>query len=87
MSKIIEKFNVLHEFKQRIEILDICENDQNIENDNEFVLKGYNVLIVTKDKTYAFGINDYGLLGFGHNIVVTEPQIVEQLCELIVLMN
>jgi hypothetical protein len=27
------------------------------------------------------------LLGFGHNIVVTEPQIVEQLCELIVLMN
>jgi hypothetical protein len=44
--------------------------------------KGYNVLIVTKDdKTYAFGNNDYGLLGFGQNRFVNQIQIVEQLCD------
>jgi E3 ubiquitin-protein ligase HERC4 len=56
-------------------------------NSNElkfYVFKelGYNVLIVTKDdKTYAFGKNSYNQLGFGHNEIVNEIQIVEELCD------
>jgi alpha-tubulin suppressor-like RCC1 family protein len=45
-------------------------------------LKGYNVLIVTKDdKTYSFGKNSWRTLSFGHNEVVNKIQIVEQLCD------
>ncbi len=78
MSKIMEKFDVLNElndeFKQRVKILYIFEN---YEWHSKLVLKGYNVLIVTKDdKTYAFGENSLGLLGFGHNLVVNEIQMV-----------
>jgi alpha-tubulin suppressor-like RCC1 family protein len=75
MSQIMEKFDILNklnaEFKQRVKILYVFED----------YLKGENVLIVTKDeKTYAFGGNSSGKLGFGHNKVVNEIQIVEQLC-------
>jgi hypothetical protein len=81
MLQIMEKFNVLNklndEFKQKVKILYVFENYDYFEN-----LKGYNVLTVTKDdKTYAFGNNSEGQLGFGHNQVVNEIQIVEQLCD------
>jgi hypothetical protein len=76
MSQIIEKFDVLNEldeeFKQRVKILYVFEDR----------LKGCNVLIVTKDdKTYAFGNNTENQLGFGHNRVVNEKQIAEELCD------
>jgi alpha-tubulin suppressor-like RCC1 family protein len=77
MSQIMEKFDVFKElndeFKQRVKILYVFE---------DYWGKGYNVLIVTKDdKTYAFGRNSYNQLGFGHNKVVNEIQIVEELCD------
>jgi alpha-tubulin suppressor-like RCC1 family protein len=88
MSQIMEKFDFLNklndEFKQRVKILYVF---QDYKWDykriiNELVLKGYNVLIVTKDdKTYAFGRNSNNHLGFGHNRVVNEIQIVEELCD------
>jgi hypothetical protein len=76
MSQIMEKFDVLNklndEFKQRVKILYVFEE----------WIKEYNVLIVTKDdKTFAFGINSHNQLGFGHNRVVNEIQIVEELCD------
>jgi alpha-tubulin suppressor-like RCC1 family protein len=76
MSQTMEKFGVLNklndEFKQRVKVLYVFED----------VLKGYNVFIVTKDdKTYAFGYNSHNRLGFGHNRVVNEIQIVEELCD------
>ncbi len=44
------------------------------------VLKGYNVLVVTKDnKTYAFGNNYYNPLGFRKNIFANE--ILKELCD------
>ncbi len=72
----MEKFHVLNElndeFKQRIKILYVFKNYP----------KGYNVLIVTKDdKTYTFGENSWEQLGFGHDGVVNEIQIVEELCD------
>ena len=75
MSQIMEKFDILSElndeFKQRIKILYVFEDCGD--------LKGYNVLIVTKDdKTFAFGRNTSNYLGFG---VVNEIQIVEELCD------
>jgi alpha-tubulin suppressor-like RCC1 family protein/tRNA A-37 threonylcarbamoyl transferase component Bud32 len=81
MSQIMEKFHVLNElndeFKQRVQILYVFENYENIID-----LKGYNVLIVTKDdKTYAFGNNTNNQLGFGHNRVVNRIQIVQKLCD------
>jgi alpha-tubulin suppressor-like RCC1 family protein len=43
---------------------------------------GNEVIIVTKnDKVFAFGDNNYGCLGLGHNNAVKEPQIVNQLCD------
>jgi alpha-tubulin suppressor-like RCC1 family protein len=39
-------------------------------------------LVVTKDdKCYAFGENDYGVLGLGHNKQVREPKIINELCD------
>jgi alpha-tubulin suppressor-like RCC1 family protein len=80
MSQMMEKFDVLNElndeFKQRVKILYVFENYY------FSVLKGYNVSIVTKDdKTFAFGQNSFNQLGFGHNEVVNEIQIVEELCD------
>jgi alpha-tubulin suppressor-like RCC1 family protein len=40
------------------------------------------VLIVTKnDKVFAFGDNNSGCLGLGHNNTVKEPEIVNELCD------
>ena len=44
--------------------------------------KGYNVLFVTlNDKVFGFGSNKYGVCGFGHDMVVEEPQLIEELCD------
>jgi alpha-tubulin suppressor-like RCC1 family protein len=46
-----------------------------------FGYKVSEVLIVTKDdKCYGFGQNEYGVLGFGHDNQVKEPEIIEKLC-------
>jgi hypothetical protein len=86
MSQIMEKFDVLNklndEFKQSVKILYVFENYEWYEIKNGLVLKGFNVLIVTKDdKTFAFGENSRNQLGFGHNKIVNEIQIVEELCD------
>jgi E3 ubiquitin-protein ligase HERC2 len=40
------------------------------------------VLVVTKDdKCYAIGQNTDGVLGLGHDRQVTEPKIVNELCD------
>jgi hypothetical protein len=80
MSEIIEKFDVLNklndEFKQRVQTLCFANYDWSL------VLKGYNVIIVTKDnKTYAFSNNYYNQSGFGHNIFANEIQIFKELCD------
>jgi alpha-tubulin suppressor-like RCC1 family protein len=85
MSQIMEKFDVLNklndEFKQTVKILYVFENYELVEN-IDIILQGFNVLIVTKDdKTYAFGNNYYNQLGFGHDKVVNEIQIVKELCD------
>jgi alpha-tubulin suppressor-like RCC1 family protein len=84
MSDIIKKFDVLNEindgFKQSVKILYVFEDYDWVEP--KWLFKGYNVLIVTKDdKTYAFGVNTLGLLGFGHNKIVNEIQIFKELCD------
>jgi alpha-tubulin suppressor-like RCC1 family protein len=86
MSQIMEKFDVLNklndEFKQRVKILYVFENYEYMKYIQNYFFKGYNVLIVTKDdKTFAFGKNSGNQLGFGHNKVVNEIQIVEELCD------
>ena len=44
--------------------------------------KGYNVLFVTiNDKVFGFGSNGYGVCGFGHQMVVNETKIIEELCD------
>ena len=44
--------------------------------------KGYSVLIITiDDKVFGFGNNDCGVCGLGHEIVVKEQQIIEELCD------
>jgi alpha-tubulin suppressor-like RCC1 family protein len=54
----------------------VFENYEWDENKDGLVLKGYNVLIVTKDdKTYTFGKNSFNQLGFGNN------RIVKELCD------
>jgi alpha-tubulin suppressor-like RCC1 family protein len=78
MSQIMKKFDVLNElndeFKQRVKILYVFEDSIYDFEDN--------VLIVTKDdKTFAFGENSLNQLGFGHDKVVNEIQIVEELCD------
>ena len=44
--------------------------------------KGNNVLFVTlNDKVFGFGSNECGVCGFGHQMVVNEPKIIEELCD------
>ena len=44
--------------------------------------KGNNVLFVTlNDKVFGFGSNRCGVCGFGHQMVVNEPKIIEELCD------
>jgi alpha-tubulin suppressor-like RCC1 family protein len=58
--------------------------DNRINNINILFVFSYKVtedLIVTKnDKCYGFGQNDCGVLGLGHNRLVREPKIIEELC-------
>ena len=43
--------------------------------------KGYNVLFVTIDDiVFGFGSNDCGVCGLGHEMVVNESQVVNELC-------
>ena len=43
--------------------------------------RGNNVLFVTlNDKVFGFGSNQWGVCGFGHQMVVNEPKIIEELC-------
>ncbi len=58
MSQIMEKFHVLNElndeFKRRVKIFNVFENYEWATNIKKYVLKGYNVLIVTKDDNICF---------------------------------
>ena len=74
MSELINNF----------EIFDVISNDikKVIKRfyvfDNE---KGNKVLFVTlNDKLFGFGSNEWGVCGFGHQMVVKEPKIIEELC-------
>jgi alpha-tubulin suppressor-like RCC1 family protein/serine/threonine protein kinase len=70
--------NLSEQFKNDIEFLNIF-NEQNA-NTKVWKMKR-NVLLITKnDDFYAFGENSSGVLGLGHNKVVTIPVKVEQLC-------
>ena len=75
----------MSELMNNFEIFDVISN--NIKKvikrfyvfDNE---KGYNALFVTlNDKVFGFGSNEWGVCGFGHQMVVKEPKIIEELCD------
>ena len=74
MSELIDNF----------EIFDVISNDTKKVIKRFYVFddeKGYNVLFVTlNDKVFGFGSNSYGVCGFGHQMVVKEPKIIEELC-------
>jgi alpha-tubulin suppressor-like RCC1 family protein len=54
---------------------------KNIKIISVFGQKTSEVLVVSKDdECYGFGENDWGVLGFGHNIQVDEPKLIEELC-------
>ena len=75
MSELINNF----------EIFDVISNDIKKVIKRFYVFddeKGYNVLFVTlNDKVFGFGSNSYGVCGFGHQMVVKEPKIIEELCD------
>ena len=75
----------MSELIYNFEIFDVISNDikKVIKRfyvfDNE---KGNNVLFVTlNDKVFGFGSNYCGVCGFGHQMVVKEPKIIEELCD------
>ena len=75
MSDILNKFHVFSkvspELKEKIKFFYIF-NDKN----------GYNVLFITSDdKVYGFGANNFSGCGLGHNTVVDEPQVIQELCD------
>ena len=75
MSELINSLEIFddisNDLKKVIKLFYVCENE-----------KGYNVLFVTlNDKVFGFGSNDWGVCGIGHQIVVKEPQIIEELCD------
>jgi RCC1 and BTB domain-containing protein len=54
---------------------------KNIKIISVFGQKTSEVLVVSKDdECYGFGENDWGVLGFGHNKQVSEPELIEELC-------
>ena len=75
MSELINNF----------EIFDVISNDIKKVIKRFYVFddkKGNNVLFVTlNDKVFGFGSNDCGVCGFGHQMVVNEPKIIEELCD------
>ncbi len=83
MSDIINEFEILRklseDFKQNIQSFYIF-GDYNRTNENW--TENRNVLIVTKkNEVFAFGENKNGELGLGHNSFVSEPTIVNELCD------
>ena len=80
MSEIIDNFEVcevIHKkFKKIINKIYVFDDK-----------KGLNVLFVTLyDKVFGFGSNDFGVCGFGHQMVVNEPNIIEELCDKSVIL-
>ena len=75
MSELINNF----------EIFDVISNDIKKVIKRFYVFddeKGYNVLFVTlNDKVFGFGSNQRGVCGFGHQMVVKEPKIIDELCD------
>ena len=67
------------------EIFDVISNDIKKVIKRFYVFhdeKGYNVLFVTiNDKVFGFGSNKWGVCGFGHQMVVKGPKIIEELCD------
>ena len=74
MSELINNFD----------IFDVISNDIKKVIKRFYVFddsKGNNVLFVTlNDKVFGFGSNERGVCGFGHQMVVNEPKIIEELC-------
>jgi hypothetical protein len=82
MSPIVEEFDILNklskEIKQNIKLLYIFK-DSTLESNSR---ENLNVFFVTKnDKTYGFGGNEFGQLGFGHNNPVTDLTQIDELCD------
>jgi hypothetical protein len=82
MSSIVEEFDILSELseqiKQNIKLFYILK-DSTLESNSK---ENLNVFYVTKNvKTYGFGGNKFGQLGFGHNNPVTDPTIIDELCD------
>ena len=75
MSELINNF----------EIFDVISNDIKKVIKRFYVFddrKGNNVLFVTlNDKVFGFGSNYFGVCGFGHQMVVKEPKIIDELCD------
>ena len=36
--------------------------------------------MTSNDKVFGFGSNEFGVCGFGHQMVVNEPKFIEELC-------
>ena len=75
MSEIIDNFRICdvlsNELKKIIKRLYVFDDN-----------KGYNVLFVTiNDKVFGFGSNNFGVCGYGYEMVVNEPQIIPELCD------
>ena len=75
----------MSELINNLEIFDVISNDIKKITKRLYVFddcRGYNVLFVTiNDKVFGFGSNDFGVCGFGHQMVVNEPKIIEELCD------
>ena len=74
MSELIDNFEI---FDASIGIKKVIKRFYVFED-----IKAKNVLFVTlNDKVFGFGSNDCGVCGFGHQMVVNEPKIIEELCD------
>jgi alpha-tubulin suppressor-like RCC1 family protein len=74
---IIKKFDVLTEiddqFRSSIKLFYIFKDYWDENKSNIFI-------VTVKDEVYAFGSNQRGVLGLGHNDVVPKKTIVSELC-------
>jgi hypothetical protein len=74
---IIKKFDILTEiedqFRSSIKLLYIFKDYWDENKSNIFI-------VTVNDKVYAFGSNERGVLGLGHNDVVVKPTLVPELC-------
>ena len=75
----------MSELMNNFEIFDVISNDIKKVIKRLYVFddeKGNNVLFVTlNDKVFGFGSNYFGVCGFGHQMVVKKPKIIEELCD------